>query len=133
MGIVFQVQFEGDPSSALITFSSNEDATLAFNSSEAVMNNRFIKMFWHTDKGNIKNRLGGGGPPGHKFNKSHDVAMEELDPEKAKELKEKEMLAIKKNQEILQTKNELLKKAEEKRKAAMAQHGGILKSKRVSQ
>ena len=35
-----QVQFEGDPSSALITFSNNEDATLAFNSSEAVMNNR---------------------------------------------------------------------------------------------
>ena len=55
-----QVQFEGDPSSALITFGSNEDATLAFNSSEAVMNNRFIKMFWHTDKGNVKNRLGGG-------------------------------------------------------------------------
>ena len=55
-----QVQFEGDPSSALITFANNEDATLAFNSSEAVMNNRFIKMFWHTDKGNVKNRLGGG-------------------------------------------------------------------------
>ena len=35
-----QVQFEGDPGSALITFASNEDATLAFNSSEAVMNNR---------------------------------------------------------------------------------------------
>ena len=95
------------------------------------MNNRFIKMFWHTDKGNVKNRLGGG--QGHKFNKSQDVVMEEMDPEKAKELKEKEMLAIKKNQEMLQTKNELLKKAEEKRKAAMAQHGGILKSKRVSQ
>ena len=37
-----QVQFEGDPSSALITFSNNEDATLAFNSSEAVMNNRSV-------------------------------------------------------------------------------------------
>ena len=35
-----QVQFEGDPTSALITFANNEDATLAFNSSEAVMNNR---------------------------------------------------------------------------------------------
>ena len=41
------------------------------------------------------------------------------------------MLAIQKNQEMLQTKNELLKKAEEKRKSAMAQQGGILKSKRV--
>ena len=56
-----QVQFEGDPSSALITFASNDDASLAFNSSEAVMNNRFIKMFWHNDKGNVKNRLGGRG------------------------------------------------------------------------
>ena len=55
-----------------------------------------------------------------------------MDPEKAKELKEKEMIAIKKNQEMLQTKNELLKKAEEKRKNVMAQQGGILKSKRVS-
>ena len=56
----------------------------------------------------------------------------QMDPEKAKELKEKEMIAIKKNQEMLQTKNELLKKAEEKRKNVMAQQGGILKSKRVS-
>ena len=55
-----------------------------------------------------------------------------MDPEKAKELKEKEMIAIKKNQEMLQTKNELLKKAEEKRKNVMAQQGGILKSERVS-
>ena len=37
-----QVQFEGDPTSALITFANNEDATLAFNSSEAVMNNRSV-------------------------------------------------------------------------------------------
>lgn len=70
-----QVQFEGDQTSALITFANNEDATLAFNSSEAVMNNRsvqhfsvfisfpplrfrFIKMFWHSDKGSVKDRLG---------------------------------------------------------------------------
>ena len=56
-----------------------------------------------------------------------------MDPEKSKEIKEKEMIAIQKNQEMLQTKNELLKKAEEKRKTVMAQQGGILKSKRVSQ
>merc|ERR1712048_124768 len=45
-------------------------------------------------------------------------------------MKDKEMIAVKKNQEMLQAKNELLKKAEEKRKSAMAQQGGILKSKR---
>ena len=47
-------------------------------------------------------------------------------------MKAQEVLAIQKNQEMLQTKNELLKKAEEKRKVAMVQQGGILKSKRVS-
>ena len=54
-----------------------------------------------------------------------------MDPEKVKELKAQEVLAIQKNQEMLQTKTELLKKAEEKRKVVMAQQGGILKSKRV--
>ena len=39
-----QVQFEGDPGSALVTYSENEEAHAAFNSSEAVMNNRFIKV-----------------------------------------------------------------------------------------
>lgn len=55
-----------------------------------------------------------------------------MDPEKIKENKDREKIAVKKNQEMLQAKSELLKKAEEKRKAAMAQQGGILKSKRVS-
>ena len=54
-----------------------------------------------------------------------------MDPEKMKELKAQEVLGIQKNQEMLQTKTELLKKAEEKRKVVMAQQGGILKSKRV--
>ena len=95
------------------------------------MNNRFIKMFWHSDKpAHVKNRLGGPHHHGKQF-KPNDSHNEELDPEKAKELKAKEMLAIKKNQELLQVKNELLKKAEEKKKAVMAQQGGILKSKRV--
>ena len=37
-----QVQFEGDPGSALVTFSSNEEAGSAFTTSEAVMNNRQV-------------------------------------------------------------------------------------------
>lgn len=75
-----QVQFEGDPSSALITFHSTEEANMAFNSSEAVMNNRFIKMFWHSDRGNVKNRLGGGGFAPGKFTKtiSNDSNHEEV-------------------------------------------------------
>ena len=35
-----QVQFEGDPGSALVTYSSNEEANSAFSTSEAIMNNR---------------------------------------------------------------------------------------------
>ena len=54
-----------------------------------------------------------------------------MDPEKAQALKEKKLQAIKKNQEMIAMKNELLKKAEVKKKAVMAQQGGILKSKRV--
>jgi len=45
-----QVHFEGDPSSALVTFSSPIEAELAVSSPEAVMGMRFIKMFLHVDK-----------------------------------------------------------------------------------
>lgn len=50
-----QVQFEGDPASALVTFSSNREAEASINSADAVLGNRFIKMFYHYDKS------GGGG------------------------------------------------------------------------
>ncbi|XP_057656729.1 zinc finger protein swm isoform X2 [Diorhabda carinulata] len=42
-----QVQYEGDPEAALITFSSHAEANAAYRSTEAVLNNRFIKVFWH--------------------------------------------------------------------------------------
>ena len=45
-----QVQFEGDPGSALVTYGSNEEASAAFSTPEAIMNNRFIKVFWHAEK-----------------------------------------------------------------------------------
>ena len=57
---------------------------MAFNSSEAVMNNRFIKMFWHSDKGNVKHRLGGGpgsggfGPGKLSKTISNDLNLEEV-------------------------------------------------------
>ena len=139
-----QVQFEGDPGSALVTFAENEEANAAFNSSEAVMNNRFIKVFWHMEKGHVKDRLG-------QHNNSNMVLVhgdrltktvvnedataadgEHENAEKAKEDKAQAILAIQKNQEMLQTKHELLKQAEEKRKSAMVQQEGLLKSKHVS-
>lgn len=43
-----QVSYEGDPEAAIITFSSHAEANVAYRSTEAVLNNRFIKVFWHT-------------------------------------------------------------------------------------
>ncbi|BES87843.1 RRM [Nesidiocoris tenuis] len=42
-----QVGFEGDPESALITFSTPTEANIAYKSTEAVLNNRFIRVFWY--------------------------------------------------------------------------------------
>lgn len=50
-----QVQFEGDPEAALITFSSHAEANAAYRSTEAVLNNRFIKMFWHNNNNSTNN------------------------------------------------------------------------------
>lgn len=42
-----QVSYEGDPEGAIVTFSSHAEANAAYRSTEAVLNNRFIKVFWH--------------------------------------------------------------------------------------
>merc|ERR1719483_392781 len=139
-----QVQFEGDPGSALVTFGTTDEASAAFSTSEAVMNNRFIKVFWHMDKGHVKDRLGTSTNPNmvlvHEDRITKTISNEggagqpggegeDESPEKAKEDKEKAILAIQKNQEMLQTKHDLLKKAEEMRKNAMVKQEGLLKSK----
>jgi len=143
-----QVQFEGDPGSALVTYGSNEEASAAFSTPEAVMNNRFIKVFWHTDKGSVKDRLGGTGANpnlsvvhgGERITKTVTAdgeekvemeASEEDNPEKVKEKKDKAIEAIQKNQEMMQLKHDLLKKAEEKRKEALVQQEGLIKSKQI--
>ena len=54
-----QVHFEGDPASALITFSDPSEAESAMNCSDAVIANRFIKVFYHNSSPKtIKDRLG---------------------------------------------------------------------------
>merc|ERR1719427_1068689 len=134
-----QVQFEGDPGSALVTYSSNEEANSAFSTTEAIMNNRFIKVFWHMEKSHVKDRLGQHGnanlsllhgdiKPGDSEEATAGQGEAE-DAEKIKEDKAQAILAIQKNQEQLQTNHELLKKAEEQRKSAMVQQEGLLKSK----
>ncbi|XP_014259670.1 RNA-binding protein 26 isoform X6 [Cimex lectularius] len=42
-----QVGVDGDPESALITFSNHTEANIAIKSTEAVLNNRFIRVFWY--------------------------------------------------------------------------------------
>lgn len=43
-----QISYDGDPEAAIITFSTHAEANVAYRSTEAVLNNRFIKVFWHT-------------------------------------------------------------------------------------
>ncbi|RWS31141.1 RNA-binding protein 26-like protein, partial [Leptotrombidium deliense] len=42
-----QVCYDGDPEAALIQFASHAEALGAHRCTEAVLNNRFIKVFWH--------------------------------------------------------------------------------------
>ncbi|KAG9338010.1 hypothetical protein JZ751_027259 [Albula glossodonta] len=42
-----QVAYQNDPEGALIQFSTHEEAKRAILSTEAVLNNRFIRVYWH--------------------------------------------------------------------------------------
>ncbi|EGV97542.1 RNA-binding protein 26 [Cricetulus griseus] len=44
-----QVAYNGDPEGALIQFATYEEAKKAISSTEAVFNNRFIKVYWHRE------------------------------------------------------------------------------------
>uniref|UniRef100_F7DIL7 RNA binding motif protein 27 n=1 Tax=Ornithorhynchus anatinus TaxID=9258 RepID=F7DIL7_ORNAN len=44
-----QVAFKGDPEAALIQYLTNDEARKAISSTEAVLNNRFIRVLWHRD------------------------------------------------------------------------------------
>ncbi|XP_042313968.1 RNA-binding protein 26 isoform X2 [Sceloporus undulatus] len=44
-----QVAYQGDPEGALIQFAMHEEAKKAISSTEAVLNNRFIKVYWHRE------------------------------------------------------------------------------------
>lgn len=55
-----QIAYETDPEAAIITFSTHAEANVAYRSTEAVLNNRFIKVFWHTGNGaNSDNPMSG--------------------------------------------------------------------------
>ncbi|XP_039340392.1 RNA-binding protein 27 [Mauremys reevesii] len=44
-----QVAFKNDPEAALIQYLTNEEARKAISSTEAVLNNRFIRVLWHRE------------------------------------------------------------------------------------
>ncbi|CAL1603638.1 unnamed protein product [Knipowitschia caucasica] len=45
-----QVAFKNDPEGALIQFAAPEEAKRAFQSPEAVLNNRFIRVYWYREE-----------------------------------------------------------------------------------
>ncbi|KAH8412288.1 hypothetical protein KR009_001020 [Drosophila setifemur] len=70
-----QVSYEGDPEAAIVTFSTHAEANVAYRSTEAVLNNRFIKVFWHNDSnagdgGQMNQMAGNGGIGGGRKNSS---------------------------------------------------------------
>ena len=46
-----QVAYQNDPEGALIQFASPDEAKRAMQSTEAVLNNRFIRVHWFRDDG----------------------------------------------------------------------------------
>lgn len=51
-----QIAYEGDPEAAIVSFTSHAEANVAYRSTEAVLNNRFIKVFWHSGAGTGENQ-----------------------------------------------------------------------------
>ena len=154
-----QVNFGGDPEAALVTFQTPPEAKAAYRSTEAVLNNRFIKVFWHNNTANnatienvppvgcrpsVKERLGATIAFPVKTEESEYVptrrSTEESTPAQplvpvspktivAPTTREDKVLAIKKTQEILAAKETLKKKQEEKRKEALKLTADLRKRK----
>ncbi|XP_078086822.1 RNA-binding protein 27 isoform X4 [Mustelus asterias] len=51
-----QVAFGGDPEAALIQYSHNEEAKRAISSTAAVLNNRFIRVYWHRENNGVQHQ-----------------------------------------------------------------------------
>ena len=42
------MQYEGRPDAALVTFKTRREAMNAYRSTEPILNNRFIRVFWQS-------------------------------------------------------------------------------------
>lgn len=114
-----RVQFEDDPGSALVSFSNPEDAGTAYNSPDAVLSNRFIKMHFYYNR-DESHKFGG-----HKPNPRQEMPVEasektpeEIEAQEKRKAEEKAaaIAAVKKNQEMLEQKTRLKREQEEKQK-----------------
>ncbi|XP_055848837.1 zinc finger protein swm isoform X2 [Episyrphus balteatus] len=54
-----QISYDDDPEAAIVTFSTHAEANVAYRSTEAVLNNRFIKVFWHSQQDGMGGSSGG--------------------------------------------------------------------------
>ena len=54
------MSFGGDPEAALVTFSNPAEAKAVYKCTEAVLNNRFIKVFWHKERDETSGEVSGG-------------------------------------------------------------------------
>ncbi|GIY05294.1 RNA-binding protein 26 [Caerostris extrusa] len=52
-----QVGYDGDPEAALVQFMTDTEATAAYRCAEAILNNRFIKVFYHNPQKKDENRI----------------------------------------------------------------------------
>lgn len=81
--VLGQVVFGGDPEAALIQYTANEEARRAISSTEAVLNNRFIRVYWHRENTtqnqeqntNQSTTLGTQIPPVHKVSRAKGSAI----------------------------------------------------------
>ena len=125
-----QVHFEGDPASALISYSDPSEAEGAMNCSDAVLANRFIKIFYHHQNSakNVRDRLG---VSSGKVELSGDMLTKTIlnqDASASQQAQMKEesktadraaaIAAIKKNQDVLEAKARMKKDAQNKQTEA---------------
>lgn len=53
------VQYDGRPDTALVTFKTRREALSAYKSTEPILNNRFIKVYWQTQAPTTETENGG--------------------------------------------------------------------------
>lgn len=73
-----QITYDGDPEAAIVTFSTHAEANVAYRSTEAVLNNRFIKVFWHAPGGSHEHGATAKDENAAPFRKSNQYSLSNL-------------------------------------------------------